>query len=156
MYRKFLFKNAGKSVKDYLLYLVTLTICTGLFYGFLSVSSIWYQPDLGTQYNTDILGNAMKTAICILACILIFLIRYVNRFMLLRRQKQFGLQAVMGMERSTIAWLFFGETFLMGLLALGAGILLGGLVSQFITAMLLHSYGEPFPFPGVFILTLQD
>lgn len=126
MYRKFLFKNAGKSVKDYLLYLVTLTICTGLFYGFLSVSSIWYQPDLGTQYNTDILGNAMKTAICILACILIFLIRYVNRFMLLRRQKQFGLQAVMGMERSTIAWLFFGETFLMGLLALGAGILLGG------------------------------
>lgn len=150
MYRKLLFKNAGKSVKDYLLYLVTLTICTGLFYGFLSVSSIWYQPDLGTQYNTDILGNAMKTAICILACILIFLIRYVNRFMLLRRQKQFGLQAVMGMERSTIAWLFFGETFLMGLLALGAGILLGGLVSQFITAMLLHAYGEPFSFSWSF------
>ena len=54
------------------------------------------------------------------------------------------MQTILGMEQRTTAWLFFGETFLMGLLSLGLGIPLGSLLSQFITAMLLSSYGQSF------------
>ena len=38
-YAKLIFKNAKRSAKDYLVYMVTMTICVTLFYAFLSVYS---------------------------------------------------------------------------------------------------------------------
>ena len=39
MYAKLIFKNAKRSGKDYLIYIVTMTLCVTLFYAFLSISS---------------------------------------------------------------------------------------------------------------------
>ena len=41
---KLVFRNAKRSVKDYLVYIVTMTICVTLFYAFLSISSSYYSP----------------------------------------------------------------------------------------------------------------
>ena len=38
MYTKLIFKNAKRSGKDYLIYIVTMTLCVTLFYAFLSIS----------------------------------------------------------------------------------------------------------------------
>lgn len=141
-YAKLIFKNAKRSAKDYLVYVVTMTICVTLFYAFLSVSSSFYRPDIGAVYDVTMLGDSMKMAICAITLVLLFLIRYVNNYMLRCRQKEFGLQSVMGMEQKTLGRLFFAETFLMGALSIGMGILLGVLCSQFITAMLLSNYGR--------------
>ena len=51
MYAKLVYRNAKRSAKDYLIYIVTLTICVTLFYAFLSISSSYYQPDIGTAYE---------------------------------------------------------------------------------------------------------
>ena len=64
--------------------------------------------------------------------------------MLRQKQPTLAIQGVLGMESRTMAWLFFAETFCVSLLALGLGILLGVVLSQFITALLLASYGQPF------------
>ena len=53
MYAKLVFRNAKRSVKDYLVYIVTMTICVTLFYAFLSISSSYYSPDIGSEYGTD-------------------------------------------------------------------------------------------------------
>ena len=37
MYGKLIFRNVKRSVKDYLVYIVTMTICVTLFYAFLSL-----------------------------------------------------------------------------------------------------------------------
>lgn len=50
-YAKLIFKNAKRSAKDYLVYMVTMTICVTLFYAFLSVSSSFYRPDIGAVYD---------------------------------------------------------------------------------------------------------
>ena len=42
MYGKLILRSARRSVQDYLIYLVTLTLCVGLFYAFLSISSRYY------------------------------------------------------------------------------------------------------------------
>ena len=42
MYAKLIFKNAKRSGKDYLIYIVTMTLCVTLFYAFLSISSTHY------------------------------------------------------------------------------------------------------------------
>lgn len=159
MYAKLVIKNAKRSVKDYLIYIVTMTICVTLFYSFLSVSSRYYQPDIGSEYDVAMLGDSMKTAICLITLCLLFLIRFVNHYMLRRRQKEFAVQAVMGMEQKTIAGLFFAETFIMGILSIVLGIFFGMLCSQFITAMLLTSYGKTYTlswtlFPDTVLLTI--
>lgn len=139
MYVKLILRNARRSVKDYLIYIVTMTLCIMLFYAFLSISSRYYQPDIGAEYDMTMLSDGMLAAICAVTLLLLFLIKYVNRYMLIRRQKEFAVSAVIGMEPKTIGWLFFAETLVMGAVSLILGIALGALSSQFISAMLLTS-----------------
>lgn len=160
MYAKLVFKNARRSVKEYLVYLVTMTICVALFYSFLSISSKYYQPDIGVEYNFRILGDGMKYAVCAVTLLLLFLMSYVNRYMLRSRQKEFALQAIMGMEQKTIGMLFLAETFVMGVIAIMLGIFLGMFGSQLITAMVLSTYDKEFRitwtlFPDTVLLTIS-
>lgn len=141
MYCKLILRNVKRSARDYLIYIVTMTIFTMLFYAFLSVSSRYYHPDIGAEFNLAVLGGSMKIAICSVTLLILFLIRYVNHYMLLHRQGEFAMQAVLGMEQRTIAWLFFAETFVLGVFCVLSGILAGMVCSQFITAMLLSAYG---------------
>ena len=150
MYAKLIFKNAKRSVKDYLIYIVTMTLCVTLFYAFLSISSTHYHPTIGAEYNISLLAGGMKLAICGISLLLLFLIHYVNRFMLRKKQKEFAVEATLGMEQKTIGLLFFGETFFLLIFSVSVGILLGMVVSQVITAMLLASFGEPYAFSWSF------
>ena len=56
MYTKLIFKNAKRSGKDYLIYIVTMTLCVTLFYAFLSISSTHYHPTIGAEYNISLLA----------------------------------------------------------------------------------------------------
>lgn len=159
MYARLVIRNAKRSAKEYLVYLVTMTICVTLFYSFLSISSKYYQPDIGVEYNFRILGDGMKYAICAVTLLLLFLINYVNRYMLQSRQKEFAVQAIMGMEQQTIGMLFLAETFVMGAAATVLGIILGMFGSQFITAMVLSVYDKHYRltwtlFPDTVLLTV--
>ena len=82
MYAKLVLRSARRSVGDYLIYLVTLTLCVGLFYAFLSISSRHYHPDIGAEFDLTFLSDGMKVAVCGVTLLLWFLIRYVNRYML--------------------------------------------------------------------------
>ncbi len=159
MYAKLVFKNAKRSVKDYLVYIVTMTICVTLFYAFLSVSSSFYNPDIGSEYDFTLLSDGMKIAICTITLLLLFLIRFVNHYMLQRKQKEFAVQSIMGMEQKTIGRIFFAETLIMGMFSILIGIFFGVFFSQFITAMLLTAYGKPYEiswtlYPDTVLLTV--
>ena len=82
MYAKLIFQNAKRSAKDYLIYIVTLTICVTLFYAFLSISSSYYHPDIGTAYEITAFSDGIQLAVCAITLLLLFLIRYVNNYML--------------------------------------------------------------------------
>lgn len=159
MYAKLVFRNAKRSVKDYLVYIVTMTICVTLFYAFLSISSSYYSPDIGNEYDFTLLSDGMKIAICMITLLLLFLIRFVNHYMLRRKQKEFAVQSIMGMEQKTIGRIFFAETLIMGMFSILIGIFCGVFCSQFITAMLLTAYGKPYEiswtlFPDTVLLTV--
>lgn len=159
MYAKLVFKNAKRSVKDYLVYIVTMTICVTLFYAFLSVSSSFYNPDIGSEYDFTLLSDGMKVAICMITLLLLFLIQFVNHYMLQRKQKEFAVQSIMGMEQKTIGRIFFAETLIMGIFSILIGIFCGVFCSQFITAMLLTAYGKPYEiswtlYPDTVLLTV--
>ena len=159
LYIKLALRNARRSAKDYLIYMVTMTLCVTMFYAFLSISSQYYHPEIGVEFDLTVLSDGMKLAICGVSLLLLFLIHYVNRFMLQKKQKEFAVQSIMGMEQKTMGLLFFEETFLLGMISVVLGIFLGAVASQFITAMLLSSFGMSYSFawtlfPDTVILTV--
>ena len=75
MYAKLALENVKKSTKDYLIYIVTLTACISMFYAFLSISSNYYDPNIGAEFNLDILGDGIKYAILLITVLLMFLMQ---------------------------------------------------------------------------------
>ena len=71
MYAKLALENVKKSTKDYLIYIVTLTACISMFYAFLSISSNYYDPNIGAEFNLDILGDGIKYAILLITVLLL-------------------------------------------------------------------------------------
>lgn len=114
MYAKLALRNVKRSAKDYLIYVITLILSVGLFYGFMSIASPYYNESLPVKINLEILNKAMRIAVPIVALLVVFLISYVNTYMLRRKQKEFAVQTIIGMEQRTVAFIFFVETMIMG------------------------------------------
>ena len=55
MYTKLALRNVKRSAKDYLIYVITLILSVGLFYGFMSIASPYYNESLPVKINLEIL-----------------------------------------------------------------------------------------------------
>ena len=159
MYVKLILRNVGRSVKDYLIYLATITLCVGLFYAFISLSSPSYQLIVSEQFDLSAAYGLLKKATFLITAILIFLIKYVNNYMIRRKKKEFALYAIMGMEQRKIALLFFTETCIMGGLSMIIGIIIGTLFSQVLTALIVPALEQSFSlflalYPDTILITV--
>jgi len=132
---KLVFKNVGKSMQDYTVYFFTLVFGVSIFYMF---NSIYAQQDI--MVVTEILTDSMIALRKILsvisvfvAVILGFLIVYANSFFIRRRKKEMGIYMTLGMSKGKISAILVSETFLMGLIALIAGLIIGIFGSQFMS-----------------------
>lgn len=139
MYVKLAKSNAKKSIKDYLIYFITITICVSLFYAITSLSSSSYELITEKSYNFRNLKLILQYSTYIITAILILLVSYVNKYMIRRRQREFATYILLGAEQKNVALMFFSETLVIGILAIIAGIFVGTLFSQVITAIVLIS-----------------
>ena len=142
MYAKLAKSNARKSIKDYLIYFITITICVSLFYAITSLSSSSYEFITEDSYNFKTLQLILKYSTYVITAILILLIAYVNKYMIRRRQREFATYILLGAEQKSIAFMFFIETLIIGTLAIIAGIFVGTPFSQAITALVLVSVNQ--------------
>lgn len=132
MYFKLSLKNLKKSFKDYSLYFLTLTFGVCIFYVFNSIDSQKSMMSI-SQSTTEILQTITKLMGIIsifISIILGFLIVYANNFIIRRRKKEIGVYMTLGMEKGNVARLLVAENFLLGVLSLAAGILVGIFLSQ--------------------------
>ena len=139
MYAKLAITNARKSIRDYLIYFITIILCVSLFYGFMSLSSSSYELITEESYNFEMLKIALEYSTYIITALLVILIGYVNRYMMKRRQKEFSTYILLGTEQKSVALMFFIETLIIGILSIIFGIFLGTLFSQVVTAAVLLS-----------------
>ena len=142
MYAQLAKTNVRKSIKDYLIYFITITICVSLFYAITSLSSSSYEFITEDSYNFKTLQLILKYSTYVITAILILLIAYVNKYMIRRRQREFATYILLGAEQKSIAFMFFIETLIIGTLAIIAGIFVGTLFSQAITALVLVSVNQ--------------
>lgn len=137
MYAKLAINNAKRSIKDYIIYFVTLTICVSLFYAFMSLSSSDYQLITEDSYNFQMLQQVLKYSTYIVTALLILLIGYVNKYMRKRRKREFATYILLGTPQKNVAFMFFIEMLVMGIISIVLGIFVGTLFSQVVTAIVL-------------------
>ena len=124
--------NVKKSMKDYMIYFITLSFGAALLYSFNSIDSILSNMmgngllDAYVYMSRGILG-----AFSIIICLIFgFLITYSNNFIMKKRKREFGIYITLGMDKRDINKLMFKETVIIGLISLGFGLIFGIFASQ--------------------------
>ena len=142
MFYKIAINNVKRSFKDYYIYFITLTFAVCIFYSFNSIEAQTSVLEISksTKSYMIILNKLIAGASVFVSFILGGLIIYANNFLIKKRKKELGIYMTLGMPKSKISKILIMETFLIGLLSLIVGLLLGIIVSQglsVITAKLL-------------------
>ena len=101
MYAKLAISNARKSIKDYLIYFITIILCVSLFYAFMSLSSPSYELITEESYNFEMLKIMLKYSTYVITGLLVVLIGYVNKYMMKRRQKEFATYILLKLSTAT-------------------------------------------------------
>ena len=125
-------KNIKKSFKDYAIYFVTLILGVCIFYLFNSMDSQTAILEVTSRQSEmiDLLEQIISYISVFVSFILGFLIIYASRFLIKKRNKEFGVYMTLGMSKRKISLLLLIETFIIGLISLALGLLLGIILSQ--------------------------
>lgn len=125
--------NVRRAGRDYLVYLLTLTLGVTVFYAFNTISMQVDIAGIDEEGLAQVMGSMLGDLTCFLAGVMAFLMVYANNFIMKRRKKEFGLYQVLGMGRGRVATIMALETVIVSVVAFVAGIVLGVGLSQLMT-----------------------
>ena len=139
---KLSFRNIKKSFKDYAIYFFTLILGVAIFYVFNSIESqtVLIDATENTYEIIDMMTTMLSAASVFVAFILGFLIIYASRFLMKRRNKEFGIYMLLGMSKRKISMILFFETILIGVISLVVGLGLGILLSQLMSMLVANMF----------------
>lgn len=132
MYSKIAINNVKKSFKDYTIYFLTIAFAVCIFYSFNAIDAQKAVLDMNksqAEYMT-VVTTLISYVSVFVSFILGGLILYANNFLIKKRKKELGIYMTLGMKKSKISKILLGETLIVGILSLAAGLLLGVLLSQ--------------------------
>lgn len=135
-------KNIRKSLKDYTVYFFTLILGVAIFYVFNAIDSQSVMLDVRANVMDIIkLMNDILSGVSVfVSCILGFLIIYASRFLIKRRNKEFGIYLTLGMSKRKISVILFFETLIIGIVSLVAGLVIGTILSQFMSVIVANMF----------------
>lgn len=125
--------NVRRAGRDYLVYLLTLTLGVTVFYAFNTISMQVDIAGIDEEGLAQVMGSILGDLTYFLAGVMVFLMVYANNFIMKRRKKEFGLYQVLGMGRGRVATIMALETVIVSVVAFVAGIVLGVGLSQLMT-----------------------
>lgn len=149
---KLAWANVRRSYKDFAIYFFTLLVGVAVYYAFNSIEAQQAVLKLNEQSSSmlEMLGMLIDMVSVFIAVILAFLVVYASRFLIRRRNKEFGLYLLLGMPRTKLLSLTTVETLFVGALSLAVGLALGVALSQglvWLTALLFEAdMSEQFTF----------
>ena len=142
--KKLSYRNMKRSAKDYLVYMLTMTLVVALLYAF---GSLIFQNGLEQYFSMKLqglMGVMIGLATFFIMLIVSWLINYMVKFMLERRSAEFGIYLLLGMKKRIIAGLYIRDNFLLGgvsfLIGTAAGILLQQVLMAVMFSMVQMEY----------------
>jgi putative ABC transport system permease protein len=144
MYAKLAFKNIRRSLRDYIIYFVTITLTAALMYAFLALG--FSQDIIAMSENMSMLTSGILILSVLIAFMTSFVIGYAIRFMLGQRKKELATYELMGMEVKTVRNLFLAENTIIG----GCAFLLGSLIGTGLSGLLNQLVKNIFDVPHTY------
>lgn len=135
-------KNIARSIKDYAIYFFTLILGVAIFYIFNAIESqtVMMNVSSSTYEIIDLMNSMLSGVSVFVAFILGFLIIYANRFLMKRRNKEFGIYLTLGMSKRKISLILFFETLIVGCISLVVGLVLGTALSQVMSLLVANMF----------------
>ncbi|MCV4230672.1 ABC transporter permease [Virgibacillus sp. LDC1] len=132
-------KNIRKNFTNYFLYFASMIFSIVIYFTFVSLK---YDTAIqsATEGSTKI-SSAFSAAAVVLIIFVAIFIWYSNSFFTRKRKKEVGLYSLLGVRKKQIGRMLFYENFLMGVLALLAGIALGSVLTRFFVSLLMKVMG---------------
>ena len=120
MYFKMALQNVERSIRDYLIYFLTLTFAVCTFYSFNSMDAqtIMFEMSKSQADYMASVNGLISIVSLFVSLILGGLIIYANNFLIKKRKKELGIYMSLGMGKGKISKILLMETFLIGLMAL--------------------------------------
>ncbi len=142
MFFKLALKNIKRSFKDYAIYFFTLVLGVAIFYVFNAIESQTAMLNINKSMHSivDMMTTTLSGVSFFVAIVLGFLILYASRFLIKRRNKEFGLYMTLGMGKRKISGVLLIETFIIGLVSLAVGLLVGVVISQFTSVLVANLF----------------
>lgn len=129
-------------MKDYAIYFFTLILGVAIFYVFNAIESqsVLLNVSESTHEMIKVMNNMLSGVSVFVSVILGFLIIYASRFLIKRRNKEFGIYMTLGMSKRKISMILFIETILIGLVSLAVGLGIGILLSQLMSLLVANMF----------------
>lgn len=148
MTAKLALRNVRRSIRDYGVYFITLTLGVCLFYTFNSLDGQAAMAALSALQGRgyDMVGDIlslMGVFSVFVAVVLAALIVYANAFLIRRRKRELGTWFLLGMTARQVSGILLLETGLVGLLSLAAGLVLGVLASHGLSLLSIAMFALP-------------
>lgn len=131
-------KSIKKNFQNYFLYFVSMVFSIVVFYVFTSI-----------QYNEQVAQTVGETTRYMLklgtisvAVFSTIFMGYSNSFFTRKRKKEIGLYSLLGLQKRQVARMLFYENLLMGIAALGIGIIVGSLFSKLFVMLFFRLMGH--------------
>ena len=135
-------KNIKKSIKDYAIYFFTLILGVAIFYVFNALGSQTVMLDVSSSAEEliELMMTMLSGVSVFVSFILGFLIIYASRFLIKRRNKEFGIYLTLGMSKRKISMILFFETLFIGIISLAVGLGIGIILSQLMSLVVANMF----------------
>ena len=135
---KLVFQNIKRSLREYVIYIVTLVMAAAFMLAFNSLifsKSIWEICSMGV-----FVGIMIGFAAVIVFVILFWLVSYIVDFMMKKRSREFSAYQVIGIEEKQVANMFLLENLLLGVGSMLIGIFPGMLLQIILGRLFLSVF----------------
>ncbi|MBS4218462.1 ABC transporter permease [Bacillus sp. FJAT-49711] len=132
-------KNIKMNTKHYLLYFYPMVFSIVIYFTFVSL-----QYNKQINESATVLGKVQPAFMAASGLLLLFsaiFIWYSNDFFIRKRKKEVALYSLFGMRKKQVAKLLFYENLIMGIMALGIGMMIGVLLSKLFMMLLIRLMG---------------
>ena len=135
-------KNIVKSIKDYAIYFFTLVLGVAIFYVFNAIESqtVMMKVSDNTAEIIRLMTNVLSGVSVFVSFVLGFLIIYASRFLIKRRNREFGIYLTLGMGKRKISFILFIETLAIGMISLATGLIVGAGLSQLMSIFVANMF----------------
>lgn len=157
MMHKLSIRNAKRSMKDYLIYMITMSGVAAFMYAFNSLIFSDIVQNMWEAMTVMAIMIGFVTFFIIL--IVAWLINYMVHFMLEKRSREFGTYLLLGMNKKQISTLYMKENMLLGTVSFLVGVVAGTVLQQILMSVFYHLFSKDYKIqigdsPGCLVMTV--